>query len=58
MHANYFRVGGVRSDIPEGAGRHVFVPRKRMPLFEDAISLVADNRIFKQRNVDIGTVSR
>ncbi|MGJ3628355.1 hypothetical protein AB5I41_17890 [Sphingomonas sp. MMS24-JH45] len=27
-------------------------------LFEDAISLVADNRIFKQRNVDIATVSR
>ena len=26
----------------------------RLPrLFEDAISLVADNRIFKQRNVDI-----
>jgi NADH-quinone oxidoreductase subunit D len=30
------------------------VPR----LFEDAISLVADNRIFKQRNVDIATVSK
>ena len=30
----------------------------RMQLFEDAISLVADNRIFKQRNVDIGMVSR
>ncbi len=29
----------------------------RLRLFEDAISLVADNRIFKQRNVDIGTVS-
>jgi NADH:ubiquinone oxidoreductase subunit D len=26
-------------------------------LFDDAISLVADNRIFKQRNVDIGVVS-
>ena len=30
----------------------------RLHLFEDAISLVADNRIFKQRNVDIGIVSR
>ncbi|MEA3048006.1 MAG: NADH-quinone oxidoreductase subunit, partial [Sphingomonadales bacterium] len=31
----------------------------RVPqLFEDAISLVADNRIFKQRNVDIATVSK
>ena len=30
----------------------------RLQLFEDAISLVADNRIFKQRNVDIGVVSK
>jgi NADH-quinone oxidoreductase subunit D len=31
----------------------------RLPrLFEDAMSLVADNRIFKQRNVDIAVVSR
>jgi NADH-quinone oxidoreductase subunit D len=30
----------------------------RLQLFEDAISLVADNRIFKQRNVDIGIVSK
>ena len=29
-----------------------------LQLFEDAISLVADNRIFKQRNVDIGMVSK
>ena len=31
----------------------------RLPgLFEDSISLVADNRIFKQRNVDIATVTK
>ena len=30
----------------------------RLQLFEDAISLVADNRIFKQRNVDIGVVGK
>ena len=28
------------------------------PLFEDAMSLVVDNRIFKQRNVDIALVSK
>ncbi|WP_118858464.1 NADH-quinone oxidoreductase subunit D [Sphingomonas mesophila] len=58
MHANYFRVGGVHQDIPERvlADMASFLD-KRMQLFEDAISLVADNRIFKQRNVDIGTVS-
>ncbi len=59
MHANYFRVGGVHQDIPEKvlADMGKFLD-KRLPLFEDAISLVADNRIFKQRNVDIGTVSK
>ncbi len=59
MHANYFRVGGVHQDIPESvlADMGDWLD-KRLQLFEDAISLVADNRIFKQRNVDIGTVSK
>jgi NADH-quinone oxidoreductase subunit D len=59
MHANYFRVGGVHQDIPGKvlADMSAFLD-KRMPLFEDAISLVADNRIFKQRNVDIARVSK
>ncbi|HEX2803590.1 MAG TPA: NADH-quinone oxidoreductase subunit D, partial [Sphingomicrobium sp.] len=59
MHANYFRVGGVREDLPE----KLFADigdwlDNRLKLFEDAISLVADNRIFKQRNVDIGVVHK
>ncbi len=59
MHANYFRVGGVHQDIPESvlADMGDWLD-KRLQIFEDAISLVADNRIFKQRNVDIGTVSK
>jgi NADH-quinone oxidoreductase subunit D len=59
MHANYFRPGGVREDIPPAVLDKIgdFLDN-RMQLFEDAISLVADNRIFKQRNVDIGTVSK
>ena len=59
MHANYFRVGGVHQDIPPAVLANIgdFLDN-RMKLFEDAISLVADNRIFKQRNVDIGVVSR
>jgi len=59
MHANYFRVGGVHQDIPPKVLNHIgeFLDN-RLKLFEDAISLVADNRIFKQRNVDIGVVSR
>ncbi|MEA2999025.1 MAG: NADH-quinone oxidoreductase subunit [Sphingomonadales bacterium] len=60
LHANYFRPGGVHQDVPQALlddiGEWL---EKRVPrLFEDSISLVADNRIFKQRNVDIGTVSK
>ncbi len=60
MHANYFRPGGVHQDVPlkllTDIGDWLDV---RLPnLFEESISLVADNRIFKQRNVDIGTVDR
>src|SRR5687767_3950544 len=59
MHANYFRVGGVHGDIPPKVLNDIgdFLD-KRVRIFEDAISLVADNRIFKQRYVDIGKVSR
>jgi NADH-quinone oxidoreductase subunit D len=59
MHANYFRVGGVHQDIPPKVLDEIgnFLDN-RLGLFEDAISLVADNRIFKQRNVDIATVSK
>ncbi|WP_037501940.1 NADH-quinone oxidoreductase subunit D [Sphingomonas jaspsi] len=59
MHANYFRVGGVHQDIPEKVLVQISDWLDKFPtIFEDAISLVADNRIFKQRNVDIGTVSK
>ncbi len=59
MHANYFRPGGVRQDIPPKVLSDIgeFLDN-RLKLFEDAISLVADNRIFKQRNVDIAKVAR
>ncbi len=60
MHSNYFRPGGVHQDAPVkllsdiGDWLDTRLPR----LFEDAISLIADNRIWKQRNVDIAVVSR
>jgi NADH-quinone oxidoreductase subunit D len=60
MHAAWFRPGGVHEDAPpkllEDIGKWC---DKRLPeLFEDAMSLVVDNRIFKQRNVDIAKVSK
>ena len=59
MHANYFRAGGVHQDIPPKVLNQIGDFLDKFPIiFEDAISLVADNRIFKQRNVDIGVVSK
>src|ERR1700712_4701166 len=58
MHANYFRPGGVHQDVPLKLLTDIadWLDTRMPRLVEDAISMVADNRIFKQRNVDIGTV--
>ncbi|MBB5709058.1 NADH-quinone oxidoreductase subunit D [Sphingomonas xinjiangensis] len=60
MHANWFRVGGVRQDVPLKLLTDIadWLDTRLPRLFEDAISLVAENRIFKQRNVDIAIVNR
>ena len=60
MHMNWFRPGGVHQDVPLALINDIsdWIDTRCKRLVEDSISLVADNRIFKQRNVDIGTVSR
>jgi NADH-quinone oxidoreductase subunit D len=60
MHSNYFRVGGVHRDAPLKLLTDIgdWLDDRLPRLFDDAMSLVVDNRIFKQRNVDIGTVSK
>ena len=60
MHAAYFRPGGVHQDVPLKLLADIadWLDTRVPQLFEDAISLVADNRIFKQRNVDIGIVTK
>jgi NADH-quinone oxidoreductase subunit D len=60
MHSNYFRVGGVHRDVPLKLLADIgdWLDERMPRLFEDAISLVADNRIWKQRNVDVGVVSK
>jgi NADH-quinone oxidoreductase subunit D len=60
MHAAWFRPGGVHQDVPLKLLTDIadWLDTRLPRLFEDAVSLFADNRIFKQRNVDIGIVSR
>jgi NADH-quinone oxidoreductase subunit D len=59
MHANYFRVGGVRQDLPEALVRDISDWCDAFPkVLDDIEGLITDNRIFKQRNVDIGKVTR
>ncbi len=59
LHANYFRPGGVAWDIPDGLLDDVMAFTERFPKFmEDLDNLLTDNRIFKQRTVDIGIVTK
>jgi NADH-quinone oxidoreductase subunit D len=58
MHANYFRPGGVRQDIqPELLDDIEEWCHKFPKTLDDLDTLVMGNRIFKQRNVDVGLVS-
>ena len=59
MHSAWFRPGGVHQDVPLKLLTDIADWLDEFPtLFEDAMSLVVDNRIFKQRNVNIATVSK
>src|SRR5215203_1285566 len=58
LHANYYRFGGVNRDLPADLPERIaawieqFVPR-----LDDMDELLTENRIFKQRTVDVGLVS-
>ncbi|MCB8838508.1 NADH-quinone oxidoreductase subunit D [Aurantimonas sp. VKM B-3413] len=58
LHAAYFRPGGVHEDLPpqlvEDIGNWC---DPFLEVCDDIESLLTDNRIFKQRNVDIGVVT-
>jgi NADH-quinone oxidoreductase subunit D len=58
MHAAYFRVGGVHQDLPPKLIDDIegFCD-PFLKVVDDLDQLLSDNRIFKQRNVDIGVVS-
>jgi NADH-quinone oxidoreductase subunit D len=60
MHSAWFRPGGVHQDVPLKLLTDIadWLDTRLPQLFDDAMSLVVDNRIFKQRNVDIAVVSK
>jgi NADH-quinone oxidoreductase subunit D len=58
MHAAYFRPGGVHQDLPPKLLDDIWTFCQHHPkVLDDIEVLLTDNRIFKQRNVDIGVVS-
>ena len=59
LHAAYFRPGGVHQDLPQDLVDDIAVWAKEFPAaLDDIDSLITENRIFKQRNVDIAVVSQ
>lgn len=59
LHANYFRPGGVAQDLPAGLGEDMYAwADKVLKFIADMEGLLTENRIFKQRTVDIGIVSK
>ena len=57
MHAKYFRIGGVHQDLPEKLVDDIAAwCDPFLKVVDDIDKLLTENRIFKQRNVDIGVV--
>ena len=58
LHAAYFRPGGVHQDLPEDLLQDIYdFCDPFVEVMDDIEGLLTENRIFKQRNVDIGVVS-
>jgi NADH-quinone oxidoreductase subunit D len=59
LHAAYFRPGGVHQDLPDALLDDIEAWGKQFMtgFMVDIDDLLTENRIFKQRNVDIGVVS-
>ncbi len=58
LHAAYFRPGGVHQDLPDDLLDDIEAWSWTFPkVLEDLHTLLTENRIFKQRNVDIGIVT-
>ncbi len=59
LHSAYIRPGGVAADLPEGLLEDIMEFIKKFPkILADVESILNENRIFKQRLVDISPVSK
>ncbi len=59
LHANYFRPGGVALDMPIGLADDMLEWAEALPqVLDDLDNLLTNNRIFKQRTVDIGIATK
>ncbi|MDP2738466.1 MAG: NADH-quinone oxidoreductase subunit D, partial [Pseudorhodobacter sp.] len=58
MHMAYFRPGGVHQDLPPQLIEDIDSWAVEFPrVLDDIDGLLTENRIFKQRNVDIGVIT-
>ena len=58
LHSNYFRPGGVHQDLPPALLDDIETWAKAFPQkLDDIDGLLTENRIFKQRNVDIAIIT-
>jgi NADH-quinone oxidoreductase subunit D len=58
LHAAYYRPGGVHQDLPAGLLDDIAAWAEKFPaVMDDMDALLTENRIFKQRLVDIGKVT-
>jgi NADH-quinone oxidoreductase subunit D len=59
LHAAYFRPGGVHQDLPDALLDDIEAWSWTFPkVLDDLHTLLTENRIFKQRNADIGVVTQ
>ncbi len=59
LHMAYFRPGGVAMELPDGLLEDIDAWADTYPqMIDDLEGLLTENRIFKQRTVDIGVISQ
>ena len=59
LHAAYFRTGGVHQDLEDSLIDDIYAfCDPFLKVLNDLEGLLTDNRIFKQRNVDVGIVTK